>query len=277
MAEKQLFSDYQITITNKKYKKMENISIIICVYNEAKTIENVVVRCREYNPNSEIIVVDDGSTDGSTEILTRLSNSISLKHISLPENKGKSNAMVVGVENAKNEIILFFDADISDVNEVHFKQLLSPVIGKNPEADMVLGIPSETLIDYRVNPFKSLTGERALIKKDIEPILENIRNIRFGVETYINLYYQSQGKRIKYTLLDGLVHPTKYNKTTPIKATQEFISEGQEIALTLLRNNNLVIKVLYNSLDKRGKNIKKSVKKLQDDFYDKLSVLVKNE
>jgi Glycosyltransferases involved in cell wall biogenesis len=235
---------------------MENVSIIICAYNEARTIENVVGRCREYNQSSEIIVVDDGSTDNTKEILMRLSENISFKYIRLPENKGKSNAMVVGVENAKNDVVLFFDADISDISEKHFKQLLTPIIGENPEADMVLGIPSETLIDYRVNPFKSLTGERALLKKDIEPILENIRNVRFGVETYINLHYQSQSKKIKYTLLDGLVHPTKYNKTTPIKATQEFISEGREIALTLLRNNNLVIKVLYNSLDKRGKNNK---------------------
>ena len=184
--------------------------------------------------------------------------------------------MVVGVENAQNEVILFFDADISDIKEEHFRQLLNPIIDENPEADMILGIPSETLIDYRVNPFKSLTGERALLKKDIEPILENIRDIRFGVETYINLYFQAHGKRIKYTLLDGLTHPTKYDKTSPTKATKEFISEGQEIAVTLLKNYDLITKRINNSLDKHSKKITVSVKKLQSELNDKIQTLLRN-
>ena len=59
--------------------------------------------------------------------------------------------------------------------------MLTPLY-KN-EADIVLGQPSDTLINYQINPFKSLTGQRALFKKDIVPILNDIRNIRFGVQT----------------------------------------------------------------------------------------------
>ena len=146
----------------------------------------------------------------------------------------------------------------------------------NPEVDMVLGTPSETLIDFRLDPFKSLTGERALLKKDIEPILENIRDIRFGVETYINLYFQAHGKKIKYTLLDGLTHPTKYNKTSATQATKEFISEGQEIAITLLKNYDLITQSINNSIDKQSKKIMASVKKLQDELNDKIQTLLRN-
>lgn len=254
----------------------KKVSIIICAFNEEKTIENVVRKCREYNPQSEIIVVDDGSGDKTEEILKNLNKEIAFKNICLPENKGKSNAMVVGVENAQNEVILFFDADVSDIKEKHFTQLLNPVLDENAEADMVLGTPSETLIDYRIHPFKSLTGERALLKKDIEPILENIRDIRFGVETYINLYFQAHGKRIKYTLLDGLTHPNKYSKTSPTKATKEFISEGQEIAITLLKNYDLITKSINNSFDKRSKRINDSIKKLRDELNDKIQTLLRN-
>ena len=184
--------------------------------------------------------------------------------------------MVVGVESAKNEIILFFDADVFGIKEEHFYQLLKPVLDENSEADMVLGSPSETLIDYRVNPFKSLTGERALYKKDIEPILENIRDIRFGVETYINLYFQAHGKKVKYTLLDGLTHPTKYDKTSASKATQEFISEGQEIAVTLLKNYDLITKRIGNSFGEQGEKIMDSVKRLQNELNDKIQTLLRN-
>jgi len=254
----------------------DKVSIIICAYNEEETIEDVVRKCREYNQESEIIVVDDGSADKTEEILKKLEDEFQFNYIRLPENKGKSNAMVVGVENARKEVILFFDADVSGIKKEHFDQLLIPVLDENAEADMVLGSPSETLIDYRVNPFKSLTGERALYKKDLVPILENIRDIRFGVETYINLYFQAHGKKVKYTLLDGLTHPTKYDKTSPTKATQEFISEGQEIAVTLLKNYDLITKRIGNSFEEQGEKIMESVKKLQDDLNDKIQTLLRN-
>lgn len=254
----------------------EKVSIVICAYNEAKTIENVVRKCREFNVESEIIVVDDGSTDSTEQILNKLEKELGLKNIRLSENKGKSHAMVIGVEQAHKEIILFFDADVSGITKKHFDQLLEPIFNKNNPADMVLGSPSETFIDYRINPFKSLTGERAVRKNELKPILENIRDIRFGVETYINLYFQAHGKKIKYTLLEGLTHPTKYDKTSTAKATKEFISEGNEIALTLLQNYDLISKRIGNSFEEQSDKIKESFIKMQEDINDKIQALLKN-
>src|SRR6056297_2790325 len=251
----------------------EKTSIVICAYNEEPTIEDVVSKCREYNPESELVVVDDGSQDKTEEILRSLNKELDFRYIRLDENQGKSNAMALGVQKAERDIILFFDADVSGIKKEHFEQLLSPL---GDEADMVLGSPSETLIDYRVNPFKSLTGERALYKKDMIPILENIRDIRFGVETYINLYFQAHGKKIKYTLLHGLTHPTKYAKTTSGKATREFISEGKEIALTLLQNYDMITKRIGNSFEEQGGKIKDSFENLQQEINEKLQALLKN-
>lgn len=249
-------------------------SIIICVYNEEETIKNVVTKCRKFNPLCEIVVVDDGSDDKTAEILLKLEPKLRFIYIRLPQNKGKSNAMVVGVENSSYETILFFDADVSGIKKGHFKQLLKPIFKGN--ADMVLGTPSDTLIDYKINPFKSLTGERALLKNDIVPILEDIRHIRFGVETYINLYFQAHGKKIKYTLLKGLKHPTKYDKTTAVQATKEFLSEGKEIAVTLLQNHDLISKRINESFKEKSKKMKNSIKDLQEEINEKIQVLLKN-
>lgn len=251
-------------------------SIVICAYNEETTIKYVVEKCSAYNPTSEIIVVDDGSSDQTEEILTALKKQIKFNYIRLPKNKGKSNAMVLGVENAVNDIIVFFDADVTGIEEKHFAQLVDPLIDEHKSVDMVLGSPSETLIDYRVNPFKSLTGERAMFKKDILQIVEEIRDIKFGIETYINLYFQAHGKKIKYTLLHGLTHPNKYDKTTPGKATQEFLSEGKEIAVTLLNNYDLITKRIGNSFEEGGEKIKDSIKNLQEEMNDKIQALLKN-
>ena len=230
--------------------KMAKTTAIICAFNEEKTIKNVVSNISDYLTD-EIIVVNDGSLDSTKEILTNLQKEINFKYIELPENKGKGYAMAIGIEQAKGEIIVFIDADLSNLKEEHFFQLLSPIL-KN-EADMVLGQATETLINYSVNPFKSLTGERALRKKEILPILDKIKHSRFGVETLINIYYQSQGKKIKYVMLNKLKHPTKFKKTTPINATKEFVIAGQEIAITVFNNYNLILKIIKKTI---YKNIK---------------------
>lgn len=243
-------------------------SIIISSFNEEKTIAEVLTACCNLNPDCEIIVVDDGSTDNTETILNGLSDDYLFRYEKLKQNMGKSWAMAHGVEIATTDIILFFDADVSNIKKEHFDALLKPLL--QDEADIVLGQPSETLIDYRINPFAALTGERALWKKDILPILNDIRNIRFGVETYINLYYQALGKRIKYVLLKDLKHPTKYEKTTPVKATREFIVEGHEIAITLLRNHHLIAQRIELQFDNASSQTTKKINELQDDFNRKL-------
>jgi glycosyltransferase involved in cell wall biosynthesis len=203
---------------------------IICVYNEQETIENVAITVLKYSFD-EVIIVNDGSTDKTDEIVTRLNNSYDFKYLSFSENKGKGFAMASGIEHASNEIIVFIDADLSYLINIHFLQLLTPIIEN--EADMVLGQATETLINYKYNPFKSFTGERALLKKDILPILDKMKQTRFGVETLINLYYQSEYRRVKYVMLNGLKHPTKFNKTKTSQAMKEFVKEGHQIGLTV--------------------------------------------
>jgi len=220
---------------------------IICAYNEQDTIKNVAVTALDYFFD-EVIIVNDGSTDNTDEILKEISKFDDLKYIVLPENKGKGFAMATGIENAIGEIILFIDADLSNLKDEHFLHLIIPVIEN--EADMVLGQATETLINYKYNPFKSFTGERVFFKKDILPILDKMKHSRFGVETLINLYYQSEGKRIKYVMLEELKHPSKFDKTSSSQAAKEFAKEGHQIALTIFKNFNLITKRIKNTISK---------------------------
>ncbi|MCK4678849.1 MAG: glycosyltransferase family 2 protein [Bacteroidales bacterium] len=235
------------------------ISAIICAYNEEETIKNVVTTVSDYFFD-EVIVINDGSTDKTDEIVRGLTDLHNLKYISLPENKGKGYAMATGVKNAIGEIITFIDADLSNLTEEHFSQLLTPLISK--EADMVLGQPTETVINYSVNPFKALTGQRTVWKSDILSILEDISSSRFGVETLINLCYKANGKRVKYISLNGLKHPTKFQKTSVTNATKQFVAEGHEIAITLFKNYDLIINSIMNKLIKEEQKMKtKEIKK----------------
>jgi len=225
------------------------ISAIICAFNEESTIENVLKAVADSNLFNEIIVVNDGSTDNTLKIIKELKKSVDITDIHLPENKGKGYAMALGVERANSEIIVFCDADLSGLKKNHFQQLINPIIRN--EADMVLGQATETLINYKINPFKSFTGERALLKQDVLTILEEMRTSKFGVETLINLHYQAQEKRVKYVMLEGLKHPTKFDKTSSkSRAIKEFVMEGHQIALALFNNFNSLTKIVRNQINK---------------------------
>jgi len=222
------------------------VSAVICAYNEEKTIAGVIKQVYQSSIVDEIIIVNDGSTDKTAAIIRQLGKEINLKFIDLPENKGKGYAMTTGVEQSTGEIIVFIDADLSELQPKHIEKLIIPIL--NNEADIVLGLPTETIINYSINPFRSITGQRALLKADIIPILNKIRASRFGAETLINLFYKANGKTAKYIALYGLKHSTKFQKTSIIKATRQFASMGQDIAITTYENYELVIKSLKTTL-----------------------------
>ena len=182
---------------------MKKVSAIICAYNEEKSVKDVILSISKTSIIDELIVINDGSIDNTKKIIEDLKESIELIDVHFKENLGKGHAMAIGVEKANNEIIMFFDADLSNIKEDHFFRLINPITTK--KADMVLGQPTETLINYNINPFKSFSGQRTLLKKDILPILSKMETSRFGVETLINLYYKSQGKTVKYIKLEGLI------------------------------------------------------------------------
>lgn len=227
---------------------MTMATAIICAYNEDKTIGDVIKSTHYTALFDEIIVINDGSIDGTEMVIKTLKEEIEFVDIHFNKNKGKGYAMAIGIEKAQSDIILFIDADLSCIDTNHLNQLLSPVV-KN-EADMVLGQPTETLIHYSINPFKSFTGQRCLVREDILPIVDKMKGARFGVETLINLYYTSLGKRIKYVMLQGLIHPSKFDKKSSKEALREFTMEGKEIGVTALKNYNLIIKSLQQVISK---------------------------
>ncbi len=249
------------------------VSIIICTYNEEKTIENVVKSVCQYNPDRQVIVIDDGSTDSTPQILRHLSDQYNFLYERFEQNKGKSWAMVRGVELAKHEILVFFDADLEGIKPEHFEKLIIPI--HENEADMVMGFPTETLMDFRITPFKTLTGERSLRKSDLLPILDEIRPLKFGIETYINLYYQSTGKKIKIVLLEGLKHYIKYKKTEPTTATKEFVKEAYQIFMTLIKNYDLTFQYFNTKANQTSKEIKKQIDILKNSLnqiFEKFSL-----
>ena len=105
----------------------EKISVIIPTYNRANLISNSIksVLNQTYK-NLEVIVVDDGSTDNTKEIIDKFEDE-RIKYIKLRENRGGSNARNIGIQNAKGKFISFQDSDdiyYPDKLETQFKNLI---------------------------------------------------------------------------------------------------------------------------------------------------------
>lgn len=111
------------------------ISVVIPVYNEVKTIKEIIARVKDTNIADEIIVIDDGSTDGTREILRDI-NIAGVKVYFHERNRGKGAAVRTGFKNAGGDIIIIQDADL-EYDPCDYKSLLEPI--KNGAADVVYG------------------------------------------------------------------------------------------------------------------------------------------
>lgn len=229
----------------------------------------MVAACCKHNPDAEVIVVDDGSTDATRETLETLAEHYEFDYLKLPENHGKSYAMAYGAEYATGEVILFFNADVADVRKEHFDALLEPIY--NQEADMVLGCPNNFTIDYRFNPYQSMTSQKVMLKKDLMPIMNDIREIRFGVESYIALFYQTAGKRVRYVALNGLSVKQGLKKIEAHGGEKE--NDDVEIAHALLTNIDLITKRLENNLQKTQNYTQSSITSVQFELNKRMKML----
>ncbi len=130
------------------------LSVIIPVYNEKSTISEVIEKVSNVDLpiEKEIIVVDDGSTDGTVEILR--SNSVKVANTYLtPVNVGKGAAVRIGLTLARGDIILIQDADL-ELNPNEYKLLLQPIF--DGKTQVVYG--SRFLGENRVAPVRRLAN-----------------------------------------------------------------------------------------------------------------------
>jgi glycosyltransferase involved in cell wall biosynthesis len=130
------------------------LSVIIPVYNEKECIENVIERVKKVLIEKEIIVVDDGSTDGTRELLSKIGGIILLLH---ERNRGKGAAVRTALKKASGNIVMIQDSDLEYPPE-QYPEVIQPIV--DGYADVVFG--SRFLGLHRVFYFWHYLGNRFL-------------------------------------------------------------------------------------------------------------------
>lgn len=112
------------------------LSVVVPVFNERKTIEQVIERVASLAIEKQIIVVDDGSTDGTREILARFVGRPGLEIVLHACNQGKGAALKSGFERARGEVVIVQDADL-EYDPQDILKVIRPIL--EGQTDVVYG------------------------------------------------------------------------------------------------------------------------------------------
>ena len=153
---------------NRQYREQQNdrslaLTAIIPAFNERGRVRNILSVLLQAQFVDEIIVVDDGSTDGmDVEVLQTAPGDTRLKLIRHHLNRGKGQAILSGLRASTSPVVLLLDADLIDLTVQHVKALAQPVL--SGEADMAIGLFQHghfwTDLSHRLTPW--LSGQRCL-------------------------------------------------------------------------------------------------------------------
>jgi len=133
------------------------LSVVMPCYNERATIDEIVRRVLSVPLRIELIVVDDGSTDGTRDILGELARELPIKLVLQPANAGKGAALRRGFEEVTGDLVVIQDADL-EYSPEEFPALIELIC--EGRADVVYG--SRFLGRHRVFLFTHYAGNRLL-------------------------------------------------------------------------------------------------------------------
>ena len=186
----------------------KGISCIVCAYNEADRIRNIldVIHC--HPALTEVIVVNDGSTDDTEALIRKYPTIRVLTHT---PNRGKTYALSRGIAAARCDHLMLLDADLAGIKPADIDALAAPVM--RGEADVSISLRSNSLWLYRQLGLDFVSGERVVPKVLLAGAVEAMQRLpRWGGEVYMNEIFIRRGCRIAVVKWPRVLNIRKYEK-----------------------------------------------------------------
>lgn len=188
---------------------MKGVSCVIAAYNEEKRIHNVLNAIENHPLIDEVIVVNDGSSDNTAKVVEKRKG---VTLITLPENRGKSFAVVTGIRETKYDHLCMLDADLVGISKEDVTNLIEPVL--DGSADITISLRKNSLPIMRLIGMDYISGERVFKKSIITPYLNDIEKLpSFAIESFFNQVLIDNAKRIKIVKWKDVITPRKSSKT----------------------------------------------------------------
>ncbi len=219
---------------------------IVPAYNEEETVGGVVAVLARSGLFREVVVVSDGSTDGTARAAREAG--ATLVH-ELPGRNGKGAALGHGVMHTDAPVVCFFDADLRGLTAEHCRLLLGPVVAGR--AFMRVGLrdrgPFWNAIERRL---PLVAGERALRREVFDRI--PTRYLRgFKVETALNWFCRANGLPYDAVLLPGLSIRRKYEKVGWAAGLRQYVGMWLQVAWAMVQ-----VRLARRDFRERGGHVK---------------------
>jgi glycosyltransferase involved in cell wall biosynthesis len=200
------------------------LSCIIPAFNEAARICDVLACVVDHPLIDEVIVIDDGSADGTSAVVAAIAG---VRLVTLPRNRGKTAALAEGIARAKGTFLLLVDADLVGLSPADLTALIDPVL--TGRADLSISLRRNAPLLWRRIGLDYISGERVLQKALIAPEVGQLEHLpKFGFEVFLN------GLAIAATQRIAVVHWPEV--ASPLKAVKYGWSAGLRADVGMMRD-----------------------------------------
>jgi glycosyltransferase involved in cell wall biosynthesis len=190
----------------KGHMDRPRIGVVIPAYNEAATVGDVVDVARRVRAVDDLVVVDDGSGDGTAQVAAAHG-----ARVVAAAHRGKGETLLAGARATDTDILVLLDADLTGLRPDHVDRLARTVVDE--DATMALGLfdrgPWLNWVFLWLLP--RLTGERAL-RRELLLSLDPADARGYRIEAALNSCVAERGGAVRAFVLDGMFHRTKEEK-----------------------------------------------------------------
>jgi glycosyltransferase involved in cell wall biosynthesis len=227
----------QVTIKSR-YNGGVKLTVLIPAYNEKNTIREIIRRVQSMQAADEILIVDDGSTDGTRDILNELNGKDQVRVIFHERNQGKGAAVRTGIQNATGEVMLIQDADL-EYDPRDYPVLLKPIeegIAQVVYGSRFMGGPRRPVLFWNMVANKILTLTTNILYNNILTDMETGYKV-FRREVVQGMPLHARGfefepeftakilkKKVRVFEVPISFNPRDYNEGKKIKMSDAFVA-----------------------------------------------------